>query len=1329
LGLKAYGATATEASSAMLQLSQAFGANRLGGEEFRAVSESMPNMMKVLAASMGVPLSALKALSAEGKITSEVMMKAWDNPALIDALRKQADLTRTITGEFAVMRSNLKMLVGEFMGASGSTGGITSSIRLMSDAIKTLEENLKTVLLAVTALSLAYAGQFIVNMIRAISLTIAHSEALAMNAAMNLASAQAANFGAKAALAQGAANALATGESTLATAASVAYRKSTIELAAAQTAASASAVTGIMAVGVAMRTAIVAHPIIAATTAIAAICIAIANWKDIVDSSKASLKWFQEDFLGGMEFLAAGVGISLGELVQKLSLLAAVTVPQLKSGEFKKQWDELGRLAEQSRIEAAARIAGIGKQTVDNENLAAIEKFAAERADWEKLTKAAAKAAAKELSDAQKVAGKLYEEEVKARQQYADSMNRETASIESKTAAVLLETESIGKTKAEIDLLQAARYDHETQIMRETLATYESAVACTVEAEALKAAIAVREAYKKTQTDQSAAHAKQAVIDAETKAHEEMWKKIDGFAHDAFDNILDKGKTAFEEIGKVIKKSILDMLYRMTVQKFLINVGVAGAGIGASGVASAAGVDGGGSWLSAGGNVFNALKMGFTDLSASFTSMAGTISGALQSFGVAAETAGSIGIAGAYVGGGMAGISLGTMIAGDKTLFGISGQNAAIIGTSIGMVIGGPIGGVIGGALGGIANAAFGMGAKQSGTTTLAGTFGQGGFAGGYQTPWSQKGGWFRSNKSGIDTQGIGAEQATAFSNVIAGTEFVFAKLAALSGEATTTLDAWSFAINRQVATQEQQNTLIIDIANSMGAHMIPRLSQFQQKGENLADTAVRLTDEVIILDKFFYALGSTAKATIDSADALATALGGVANSAQLMTSFIGTFAPTARQTALTLEALTGAGLPMAQFLTTTEAWWTFAQTASAEQLTAILKNQGAIKSWVDAMGVSTKAVQDNIKALRDKSIADYKAAMDATKSLRAFALSVRELQRSLLVGSLSSAPNVYGIAKSQFETTNALAGQGDAAAQGRLSGAATTFLDAAKRQAVSVIGYAQDFAMVQNALSDTADATDRAVTAADRQLEELVQANAWLAAIASSNQTQSLTMLLGTAASSAGAVNSVVGAQQSAVDAQAIGAAQAIAEAKAASDAKAAADAIAAAAAAARQAELNVLRSSIPTTYLVGQSGNPYWEAQLSSWRAQHIAKFGFAWDAPWGTNAATSGSYDMLRAGYLASIPSFAVGINAGILAEDTLMQAHGGEEIKPATYVDRDRAARNETNTLMARLVASNDETKSELKAARLELVKIRTTNERMWQIADKHDIDGMPEVRVA
>jgi hypothetical protein len=281
----------------------------------------------------------------------------------------------------------------------------------------------------------------------------------------------------------------------------------------------------------------------------------------------------------------------------------------------------------------------------------------------------------------------------------------------------------------------------------------------------------------------------------------------------------------------------------------------------------------------------------------------------------------------------------------------------------------------------------------------------------------------------------------------------------------------------------------------------------------------------------------------------------------------------------------------------------------------------------------------------------------------------------------------------------------------------------------VSAVEYARDFALVQNALGDTALATDLAVSVADKQLIELQQANAWLAAIAASNQTQSLASLVGTATTSVGAVNSAISAQQGAVDAQAIGAQQAIAEARAQADAKAAADAIAAAAAAARQVELNVFRNNIPTTYLPGQTDNPYWEAQLSSWRNQHIAKFGFAWDSPWGTNAATSGSYEMLKSGYLASIPAFASG---GDFGGGFRMVGERGPELE-ATGASRITS----TNDLMAALrnpQRNSEAIVEELRAVRYELVEarkeladIRRTNQNMDWTTDKWDNEGMPEAR--
>jgi len=70
------GATAAEASSAMLQFGQALGSGVLQGEEFRAMSESAPQYLDALAESMGYPREQLKKMASDGKLTSKAVIEA-----------------------------------------------------------------------------------------------------------------------------------------------------------------------------------------------------------------------------------------------------------------------------------------------------------------------------------------------------------------------------------------------------------------------------------------------------------------------------------------------------------------------------------------------------------------------------------------------------------------------------------------------------------------------------------------------------------------------------------------------------------------------------------------------------------------------------------------------------------------------------------------------------------------------------------------------------------------------------------------------------------------------------------------------------------------------------------------------------------------------------------------------------------------------------------------------------------------------------------------------------------------------------------------------------
>tara|TARA_Y100000004_G_C8949632_1_gene427851 strand:+ start:109 stop:1944 length:1836 start_codon:yes stop_codon:yes gene_type:complete len=73
---KLAGASSIEASNAFRQLAQALGSGRLAGDEFRSVSEQVPTILAPIAEELGVNIGELKKFAAEGKLTSDVVLRA-----------------------------------------------------------------------------------------------------------------------------------------------------------------------------------------------------------------------------------------------------------------------------------------------------------------------------------------------------------------------------------------------------------------------------------------------------------------------------------------------------------------------------------------------------------------------------------------------------------------------------------------------------------------------------------------------------------------------------------------------------------------------------------------------------------------------------------------------------------------------------------------------------------------------------------------------------------------------------------------------------------------------------------------------------------------------------------------------------------------------------------------------------------------------------------------------------------------------------------------------------------------------------------------------------
>ncbi|NBN75335.1 tape measure protein [Proteus sp. G2615] len=140
------GATAQEAENAIIQLSQGIASGVLRGEEFNSVAEQGSRLMVALADSMGVGIGQLRKMAAEGKLTTDVVVKGLLSQG--DAIGKEfAKTTRTMSQAFQEAGNNLTKFLGE-------NTTIKTSINVFSDAVITVSQNLSemgTILTAVAA--------------------------------------------------------------------------------------------------------------------------------------------------------------------------------------------------------------------------------------------------------------------------------------------------------------------------------------------------------------------------------------------------------------------------------------------------------------------------------------------------------------------------------------------------------------------------------------------------------------------------------------------------------------------------------------------------------------------------------------------------------------------------------------------------------------------------------------------------------------------------------------------------------------------------------------------------------------------------------------------------------------------------------------------------------------------------------------------------------------------------------------------------------------------------------------------------------------------------
>lgn len=174
------GATAQEAENAIIQLSQGIASGVLRGEEFNSVSEQGSRLMVALADSMGVSIGQLRAMAAEGKLTTDVVVNGLlsQGAAIGEEFSKT---TQTMSQAMQKAGNNIT----KFFGESSTVKTFTS---IFNDSVVTISENLDgltaVLTVAATIIGSRFAGAMalaakekIQGVIAARALSVAEAEA------------------------------------------------------------------------------------------------------------------------------------------------------------------------------------------------------------------------------------------------------------------------------------------------------------------------------------------------------------------------------------------------------------------------------------------------------------------------------------------------------------------------------------------------------------------------------------------------------------------------------------------------------------------------------------------------------------------------------------------------------------------------------------------------------------------------------------------------------------------------------------------------------------------------------------------------------------------------------------------------------------------------------------------------------------------------------------------------------------------------------------------------------------------------------------------------
>lgn len=125
--IKLSGATTAEANSVMIQFGQALSKGKLDGDEFKSIMENSVEVGNLLTKSLGVTRGELMRMSKAGKLTTDVIIKAFQEGRK-EIVDRFGQAIPTIAERFTVLRNAVVKALGEAVAPLSTLGKMLSFV-------------------------------------------------------------------------------------------------------------------------------------------------------------------------------------------------------------------------------------------------------------------------------------------------------------------------------------------------------------------------------------------------------------------------------------------------------------------------------------------------------------------------------------------------------------------------------------------------------------------------------------------------------------------------------------------------------------------------------------------------------------------------------------------------------------------------------------------------------------------------------------------------------------------------------------------------------------------------------------------------------------------------------------------------------------------------------------------------------------------------------------------------------------------------------------------------------------------------------------------------